>query len=483
MQALDAPRQADPPSLDRSIVDGPLGQAVWRIAWPTLLQNVVAGLQGVVDHMMVGRLVGYQGNAAIGVSWQIFLVVVVFIASLSSGMGVLVARFAGRGDPRTVNRVVYQGLLAGFALYALVLAPAGYLFAPDLLAFVNAEPNVQAEALPYLRIMFLYSFGMLVFFLLSGALRAAGDARTPLRLGVAMTALNLVLNMILIRGLGPIPAFGTRGAAMGTVAAAAIVSAAAFYLLFGHKLVVQFSKSMDWKPDPTIIRELFRFGLPTGFQGIAMNIGGILMVRYVGSLAQSGEAQAAFAVGYTQLFSLVSWTAVALMSATATVAGQNLGAGKPERTERTPLHAAALGLVVAIPLSVLFKFAPQPLLGVFGLDQPGVLPIGAQLLGYLAVSAPFLMTALTYTGALQGTGDTRGPMYISIISQLALPLGLCAMLDAWRGLTPADIWSAIVIGHMTRCALSVLRFRQGRWRHIDVSVRGTGGLASEPESA
>ncbi|MCP4246557.1 MAG: hypothetical protein GY778_05875, partial [bacterium] len=97
---------ADPPSFDRTITDGPIRTAVWRIAWPTLLQNLFAGLQGLVDHMMVGHFVGYQANAAIGVSWQIFIVVVVFISSLYSGMGVLVARFAGAGEADKVNRVI-----------------------------------------------------------------------------------------------------------------------------------------------------------------------------------------------------------------------------------------------------------------------------------------------------------------------------------------------------------------------------------------
>src|SRR5512136_2487933 len=96
---------------DRSIVDGPLPRAVWKLAWPTMLQNMIGGLQGLVDHTLVGHFVGYTANAAIGVSWQIFLLVIVFISSLYTGMAVLVARHAGAGDAASVNRVVYQALL------------------------------------------------------------------------------------------------------------------------------------------------------------------------------------------------------------------------------------------------------------------------------------------------------------------------------------------------------------------------------------
>src|SRR2546427_538321 len=134
---------------------------------------------------------------------------------------------------------------------------------------------------------------------------------------------------------------------------------------------------MDWRPDWSLIRELFRFGLPTGVQGIAMNVAGVLLLRFIGSLAQSAEAQAAYAVGYTELFSFITWTSVGLMGAAATVAGQNLGAHRPERA----LH-------------------------------------------------------------------------------------------------PADIWMAILFGHMTRSALSVLRFRQGKWRGIRVELAPTAASRS-----
>ena len=194
-----------PEGYDRSIVEGPLGRAVWKLAWPTMLTNIFGGLQGIVDHVLVGHLVGYTGNAAIGVAWQLIIVVIIFINSLFTGMSVLVARFAGAGDPDKVDRTVYQAFLTAIGLAVLVIAPLGYVLSPTLLDLVNAEPTVKAEALPFLRIMFLFSSGMLVFYMLSGALRSAGDAKTPMMLGVATTVLNLVLNLVLIpfRRSGP----------------------------------------------------------------------------------------------------------------------------------------------------------------------------------------------------------------------------------------------------------------------------------------
>ena len=448
---------------DRSIVEGPIGPAVWGLAWPTMLQNAIAGLQGIIDHAMVGHFVGYTANAAIGVSWQIIIVVVVFVSSLFTGMAVLVARFAGANDPEKVNRVVYQAFLTSIVLSAL-LAFLGYSSAPRLLDVVNAAPEVQAEALPFLRTMFVGIFGLMTFFLVSGAFRAAGDAQTPLRLGVAMTVLTIVLNVILI------PPLGTLGAALGTVGSSTIVAAYAVWRLFTPGSVVQFHKSMSLVPDPNIIRSLFRFGLPTGIQGIAMNVAGVLLLRFIGSLEYSAAAQAAYAVGYMELFSLITWTSMGLMSASATVAGQNLGAGNPERVKHGAAIAARIGLMGAALVGALFLAIPQHLFALFGLTEPVVASIGQQLLRYLSVSGLFISVALSYTGGLQGTGDTRSPLYISIVSQIVIPLGWCAVLQASRELQPGDIWLAILLGHISRAVLSVIRFRQGKWRHIAVDI-------------
>lgn len=453
---------------DRSIVEGPIGPAVWRLAWPTMLQNAIAGLQGIIDHAMVGHFVGYTGNAAIGVSWQIIIVVIVFISSLFTGMGVLVARFAGANQPERVNRVVYQAFLTSFALSAL-LAAIGYFSSPYLLDIVKAAPEVRAAALPFLRTMFLGILGMMMFFMLSGAFRAAGDARTPLRLGVAMTVLTIVFNVILI------PPLGTFGAALGTIASSTTVAAYGVRKVFTSGSVIHVEKGMVQGPDWSVIRSLFRFGLPAGVQGVAMNVAGILLLRFIGSLEHSAAAQAAYAVGYSQLFSLITWPSVGLMGASATIAGQNLGAGNPERARHGVAVASQIGLAVAAVVGAMFLAIPQYLLGIFGMTEPLVTSIGRQLLGYLSLSGFFITVALTYTGGLQGTGDTRGPLYITMVSQIALPIGLCSVLQALRGLEAHDIWLAIVLGHLTRATLSLGRFRQEKWRKIAVEIGSTKG--------
>src|SRR5207247_1524096 len=231
--------------------------------------------------------------------------------------------------------------LAAVALWGLVLAPLGWILAPSLLGVVHATPAVRLQALPFLRIMFVGSIGMLLFFMVGGALRAAGDARTPLRLGILLTALNIVCNVAFITGLGPLPRLGTAGAAVGTTVASLAISGFAGYLLMSGRLPVVWRRGMDWRPDWGTIRELLR-------------------VRVV----------------------------------------------------------AALGVGVAAAICVLFLPSPRALLGLFGMTDPTVVALGTQLLAFLSVSGLFVTVALTYTGGLQGTGDTRSPLYISILSQI-----------------------------------------------------------------
>ena len=160
--------------------------------------------------------------------------------------------------------------------------------------------------------------------------------------------------------------------------------------------------------------------------------------------------------------------------AAATVAGQNLGAGNPHRAVQGVHTAARIGLMGAAIIGALFLLIPAQLLAIFGMHDAIVVEIGTQLLRVLALSGLFITVALTYTGGLQGTGDTKGPLYISIVSQLMLPLAICFVMQRLGELQPIHIWLAILAGHSTRCVLSVIRFNQGKWRNIKVDLSAHG---------
>lgn len=460
----------DPPNFDRSLTRGPLAAAVWKITWPTLMINIASGIQGLVDHVCVGRFVGYEANAGVGVGWQIFAFFIVFINSVYGGVGVLVARFAGADEPEKVHRTFTQAFLFSAVFSLLVFAPMGYFFAPQLLDLVNASPGVRAEATPYLRTLFLFNAGLVLFFLIAIALRAAGDARTPMRLTLLMTGVNLVLTLILVGGPGPIPSLGTRGAAFSTVASGGLVAMIAIYQLLKRRLVVRLL--FDSFVDSKILGAIFRFGLPMGIQGLGIHLASLVLVRYVGSLESSAEAQAAYFVAYAQIYMLINLVAMAAMAAAATVAGQNLGARRQRRVARTPGIAVLVALAINLPLALLFFFASAPLLSLFGLEGPLVLALGGELLRYLSLATVFVTAGHVYIGALQGIGDTKRALAVTLFAQLIVPVGFCAALEQAGQLTSGGIWFAIALGHAVRSVLAVICFRK---RHIAMDTSDDPG--------
>ena len=150
-----------------------------------------------------------------------------------------------------------------------------------------------------------------------------------------------------------------------------------------------------------------------------------------------------------------------------------MGAGKPDRAVAAVRTAASFGLGGAIVVGLFFFFIPQQLLAIFGMTDPDVVAIGTELLRVLSISGLFISMALAYTGGLQGTGDTKSPLFISIISQVLLPVGICFVIQRTIGLEPIHIWLAVLAGHFTRFLLSIIRFNQQRWRSIKVDIETT----------
>lgn len=456
---------------DPELVSGSVFRSVLKFSWPVILLQLVSGVHGFVDQMIVGRYVGYEAIAGVGVSWQIFLVILVSLSSLFHGMGIMIARYSGRRDQDAVNRIAFEVLLAAVYLLLLVVAPVGYLLSPSLLELANASPEVTAHGLPYLRIVFTSSIGLFALFLLNGAFMSAGDPRTPLALGVLSTVVNIGTTYLLVAGVGPIEPMGTRGAAVGTCFGPVPSVLIAIYLVMKHRAIIGPPKRFALFPDLSVIDSVARIGIPSGIQAVLLNVGGLLLFGFIGSLPLSAESQAAYTICYGQLFSLITWTGFGLRAAAATVMGQNLGAGHIDRGKRSVYVSAAIGFLWAAFFGFLYYAYPIQLLNLFDVDDAQVQRIGTELLQYLSVSGLFVLVALAFTGGLQGAGDTKRPMYIAFITQIVVLLGICFVFQQMGRLTTTVIWSAILTSHATRLVLSYAVFKRGKWIDIKVELK------------
>ena len=458
---------------DREIISGSRLRSVWKLAWPVVTLNLVNGSHGFVAHVLIGHFIGSAdkaANAAIGVGWQVFMVVVVFIVSIFQGMNVLIARYSGRQDRKTISEVFHSALLASVYCLVFVLAPLGYFLSPLLLRILAVAPEVHVHALPYLRLLFLCGTPLFLMFLLTGAFNASGDPKTPLKLGVLTTVLNLIISTLLITGAGPFPALGVRGAGLGTVLAPMVSCALGVYLIYSRRMIIQPPARLRFLPDMRLLRTIVGIGIPTGMQGVLLNIGGVVLIWYISALPQSAAAQAAYTICYTQLFSLITWTSFGLRAASGTLMGQNIGAGNPGRGRECVQLAAALGTVWSVVVGILFWTRPGLLLGLFDATTGPVHEFGASLLAFLAVSGVMVTITQAMTGALQGAGATRPPLLIAFATQIVILLGLCQIFSVLGILSARLIWTAIFTSHASRLVLTALVFRTPDWVHVPVEI-------------
>lgn len=457
-------------AFDSEIVSGSVLRSVWKLAWPVALTQVVSGVHGFVDQVLVGHYVGHEGNAGVGVAWQLFLVILVFVSSLFHGMSIMIARYAGRRDAQAVSRVAYAVVIA--ATYALVLfvAPVGYFLAPRMLAWAQVAPDVMPHALAYLRITFTASAPLFYMFLIAGAFNSVGDARTPLKLAILSTLVNIAFSYLLISGAGPLPSLGTAGAAIGTCLGPVPSVLIALWIVGSRRSVIAPPPRYTLLPDAAVVRTVVRLGVPAGVQAVLLNLAGAILFAFIGTLERSASAQAAFALCYGQLFSFVAWTGFGLRAAAATVLGQNLGAGNRTRAVRSVYVTAGLGTIWAAAFGIAFWTVPGALLGIFGVTEGAVLEIGSNLLRFLAPSGILVVLALAFTGGLQGAGDTKSPMFIAFISQMVVLLGICTWFAARDALTGTVIWTAILIAHGIRFGLTYAIFHRGNWHGISVDI-------------
>ena len=457
-------------SFDNDIVSGNVVRSVLKLAWPIIMTQLIAGIHGIIDQILVGKYVGFHAQAGIGISWQLFLVILVFLSSLFHGMNILVARYSGRQDREAVNRITYEVLITSGYLILFFVAPLGYFLSPVLLDLVKAQPEVQAHALPYIRILFTSSLPLFLMFILNGAFQSSGNPKIPLYLGILTAILNVIVSILLITGAGPFPELGAIGAAIGTCIAPLPAVVIGLWLIHTRKVIIGPPERLSIRPDFGVLRSVANLGLPAGIQAVLLNIGGVALIGFIGSLEESAEAQAAYTICYVQLFSVVTWTGFGLRAACSTVMGQNIGAGKNERGKHAVYVGAGLGFLWAAAFGALFWIFPDTLLGFFFVEDVLVLDIGSSLLHFLAFSGVFIAVTLAFTGGLQGAGDTRKPMYIAFISQIVVLLGICAVYESMGRLSTNVIWTAILVSHMSRFTLTYIMFARGKWENIKVEI-------------
>lgn len=418
-------------------------------------------LFNIVDMIFVGRL-GPAAVGAVAMSGVLLGIAMMLMMGVSAGSIAMVSRFFGAGNKEEAETVAMQSLFLAI-LVSVIIAVGGYLLAAPCLRILGAKEEVVILGKSYIQILSLGSFFIFFSISLNSSLRGAGDTVTPLKILALATILNIVLDPILIFGLFGFPKLGVAGSALATIIARAIAVIVLFYLLFRGRTVLRLDFH-ELKPDLRIIRRMVKIG---GFASLEMFLIEISMVIIMRIVAIYGTfAVAAYGIGM-RVRMLAMMPGFGLAQASSTLVGQNLGAGKPTRAEKSGWLACGFTEIIALIIGILFFIFANGIIRIFN-THPEVVQIGGSCLRYLSVALIFMPAAIIFGHALSGAGDTQSPMGITGIALLGVRIPLALIFSQTLALNTNGIWLAIVISQALGGTMMALRFAQGKWKHKNI---------------
>ncbi len=438
------------------ILRGAIPGTLARLAWPVLVSMAFHTFFNIVNAFWVGRL-GPAALAAVTTSLFATWSVWAFAEMVGVGLVAIVARHVGAGERAAADHAAAQGILLAVGIAALVAALAPVV--PRwLFRILHTEPEVTREGIAFLRTIFLGASAFFLLFTLEAILRAWGDTRTPMRITSFVVALNVILDPLLIFGIGPFPRLETLGAGIATVIAHAVGVALMVRHFTVHRARFPDIPRHLLRVDPPVMARLLRIGLPISLNMVLFSVVYLFLSREAASLGTGPLA--ALGVG-NRVESISYLTASSLAVATATIVGQNLGAGQTARARATARVSARMAVGICTFWGIVFFAFAEPLLRIFSSD-PAVIRPGIGFLRLLAVCQPVMGLEIALSGAFQGAGYTLVPMSISsTISILRIPLARAAVGMAGMGLLGIGWVIAGTCVLRGACMLTVMRM--GRW--------------------
>ena len=435
---------------------GNLDRALLLLAIPMILETAMESLFAVVDIFFVSKL-GVDAMATVALTESIVVLVIAVALGLSFSTTAFVARRIGEKNPEEAARGAAQSVLIGAASSALI-GLIGFVFAPELLGLMGATPGILRNV-TFARIVLGGCGTLMMLFLLNAIFRGAGDAVIAMRVLWFANIINIVLNPCLIFGLGPFPEMGIAGSAVGTVIGRGSGVLYQFWLLHSGAGRIHI-RAADWKPNPELLRHILRPALNGMLQLFIAMASWTALVRIAATFGPTVLAGYTIGIRVIMFSIMPSW---GLSNAAATLVGQNLGAGKPERAEAAVWRAGFYNCIFLTALSLAFMLAPEGILRVFTDSQP-VLDAGALCLRYISSCYVLYAYGMMMLQAFNGAGDTATPTKINLIGYWAVQLPLAWALAWPLGFGPRGMYGAVAVAEVVVSVLAIVYFRQGRWK-------------------
>ncbi|GAB5526093.1 MAG: MATE family efflux transporter [Roseivirga sp.] len=441
-----------------SLTEGNILRTLIVLAAPIIGTNLLQTGYQLVDAFWVGRL-GANAVAAVSVSYPVNFLMI----SLCSGFGfagaILVAQYAGAKNLKMVNHVAIQTLVM-VVLMSVVMSAIAWQLSPSILHWLGVEQEIFAEADFFQRIIFLGLVFNFTFILFQSLLRGIGEVSIPLYINAVSLGLNFILDPLFIYGWGPIPAYGVAGAAFSTLATLSLSAFIGLYILF--KGNTDFKLTLKaFKFDSPLLKSAFKLGMPSSMEISARALGLTLMT---GIAAKFGtDVLAAYGVG-ARLISFVVIVALGIMKATATLVGQNIGANRIERAEKTSKYAATIAFVSMSMIGLCFFLFAEPIVRAFLDAEEDVVAMGVSFMRITAPAFGFMGAQLAMVGTMRGSGNTMESMAFTIIGVWVIQFPFAWVATRYESFAELGVWWSFPTSYFIPAILTFLWLRKGTWK-------------------
>jgi len=445
----------------QDFTQGSLSRGIALLAIPTILEMGMESTFGLVDAFWVAAL-GADAIATVGLTESLIVLVFSVAFGLATAATAMVARRSGEKDPEGAAIAAVQAIACGVGV-AVVSGVAGASFAPQLLALMHGSPEVIRTGSRYTRVLLGGDISIILIFLINGIFRGSGDATKAMRTLWLANLINLALDPCLIYGIGPFPQLGVTGAAVATTTGRSIGVLYQFWVLASGGSRVSLARRhvrVDWP----VMRRLLRLSVTCMFQYFVAIASWVSLARINASFGSAAVAGYTLAIRIIMFALMPSW---GICSAAATLVGQNLGAGRPDRSERAVWLGGAYNMGLLTIVGIIFFSAAQLIVRCFTNDLH-VVQIGVECLQYVSLGYPFYACGMTMEQAFNGAGDTWTPTRINLFCYWLLQIPLAWVLSQNANFGPRGVYLAICIAESVLAVISIILFRRGRWKEVKI---------------
>lgn len=447
---------------ERDYTKGSIKLAILLLAVPMILELSLESVFALVDMFFVGKL-GQNAIAVVGYTESMITMVYSLSIGLSTAATAIIARRVGEKEMSGASKAAIQALLISLFVSAII-SFFGVIYAEKMLAFMGATPEVIAEGLAFTKIMFGFNIVIVLLFLINGIFRGAGNAALAMKSLWIASIFNIILDPLLIYGFGSWQGWGLEGAAVATcIGRGTGVVYQLYHLFYGGGLIK--IKWSDVFPDFTIIKSMVSLAWPATFQFIIASGSWIILTRLVAD-AGGTEASAGYQIAIRNVvfFILPAW---GLSNAAATLVGQNLGAGQPQRAEKSVILATKYNAIFMTMVSIIFIFLSPQIISFFT-DQDEVQKIGISALQIIGSGFIFYGIGMVMIQSLNGAGDTRTPTWINFVGFWLFQIPLAYYFVTFTDWGLNALFAAIPIAETSIAVMAFIIFRQGKWKKVKV---------------